>query len=200
MDHSWIMTIDFMISPIQKRSIMMGYFLSTFLVSLLITFAVVIVAECYIVFLSGGVLLSVKQWGMLGVSCLFTIFCSSAFMFFVASFFRRIDTFSTMTSTIGPLLGFLTGCYVPIGSLPETAQLVVTYFPLTSGVVLIRKVLTENVFTSDNEQMVATVKEELGITMGVQYETLVPLAILALSGVVFLAIALWNIKRYEFKR
>lgn len=191
---------DFMISPIQKRKIMLGYFLSPFMVSVIITFSVAIVAELYIVFLSKGAFLTLKQAILLFFSCLFTVFCSSAFMFFVASFFRKIDTFSTMTSIIGPLLGFLTGCYVPIGSLPETAQMVVKYFPLTSGVVLIRRVLTENVFTSDNPEAVRMIKEELGITMGGQHELLFPFVLLAISGIVFLAIALWNIKRFEVKR
>lgn len=191
---------DFMISPIQKRNIMMGYFLSTFMVSLIITFAVVIVSEMYIVFLSKGELLTLNQAILLLFSCLFTVFCSSAFMFFIASFFRKIDTFSTMTSIIGPLLGFLTGCYVPIGSLPEMAQTVVKYFPLTSGVVLIRRVLTENVFATDNPEVVRVIKEELGITMNVQHEILLPFVILAVSGSVFLVMALWNIKRFEVKR
>ncbi|KAF1299590.1 hypothetical protein BAU15_02800 [Enterococcus sp. JM4C] len=191
---------DFMISPIKKSKIMLGYFLSTFLVSLLITVAVVIISELYIVFVSGGALLSLKQAAMLAVACLFTVFCSSAFMFFIVSFFNRMDTFSTMTSIIGPLLGFITGCYVPIGSLPETAHTVVNYFPLTSGIVLIRQILTENVLATENTQVTQTIKEELGITMNFQHETFVCLAILAISGIVFLAIALWNIKRFEAKR
>ncbi|MBU5362794.1 ABC transporter permease [Enterococcus raffinosus] len=191
---------DFMISPISKSKIMLGYFFSTFLISLLVTLVVIVIAEIYIVVLSKGDLLTLSQFGLLFFVSLLTVFCSSAFMFFVASFFRRIDTFSTMTSVIGPLIGFLTGCYVPIGSLPDMAQTVVQYFPLTSGVVLIRQILTENVFTAADKPAMPTIKEELGIIMNGQNDMILPIAILLLSSCLFLVLALWNVKRVEVKR
>lgn len=191
---------DFMISPISKSKIMLGYFFSTFLISLLVTLVVIVIAEIYIVVLSKGDLLTLPQFGLLFFVSLLTVFCSSAFMFFVASFFRRIDTFSTMTSVIGPLIGFLTGCYVPIGSLPDMAQTVVQYFPLTSGVVLIRQILTENVFTAADKPAMPTIKEELGIIMNGQNDMILPIAILLLSSCLFLVLALWNVKRVEVKR
>ncbi|MCA5012091.1 MULTISPECIES: ABC transporter permease [unclassified Enterococcus] len=191
---------DFMISPIAKSKIMLGYFLSTFLISTIITLAVIIVAECYIVFISNGTWLSLPQFILLILAGFLTVLCSSAFMFFVASFFKRIDTFSTMTSIIGPLLGFLTGCYVPIGSLPEATRTVIQYFPLTSGIVLIRRILTENAFAADSSEVTQAVKEELGIIMNYSHEVLVPISILLVSSIFFLSIALWNVKRIEMKR
>lgn len=191
---------DFMISPISKGRIMLGYFLSTFLISLMITIAMIFAAELYIVFISKGDLLTLPQFGLLLLVSLLTVFCSSAFMFFIASFFRRIDTFSTATSIVGPLIGFLTGCYVPVGSLPENVKAVVEYFPLTSGVVLIRRILTENAFKKADTATISAVKEELGIVMDVQHEIMLPMGILLVSSVLFLSIALWNIKRIEVKR
>lgn len=191
---------DFMISPISKSKIMLGYFFSTFLISLLITLVVIVVAEIYLVVLSKGEFLTLPQFGLLFVVSILTVFCSSAFMFFVASFFRRIDTFSTVTAVIGPLIGFLTGCYVPIGSLPEGVQKVVEYFPLTSGIVLIRRILTENVFSSADKSAATMVKEELGIVMSGQTGIALPIAILVISSCLFLVVALWNVKRVEVKR
>ncbi|MDT2662032.1 ABC transporter permease [Enterococcus hulanensis] len=191
---------DFMISPISKSKIMLGYFFSTFLISLLITLVVIIIAEIYLVVLSKGEFLTLPQFGLLFVVSILTVFCSSAFMFFVASFFRRIDTFSTVTAVIGSLIGFLTGCYVPIGSLPEGVQKVVEYFPLTSGIVLIRRILTENVFSSADKSAATMVKEELGIVMSGQTGIALPIAILVISSCLFLVVALWNVKRVEVKR
>ncbi|MBO0450877.1 ABC transporter permease [Candidatus Enterococcus murrayae] len=191
---------DFMISPISKERIMLGYFFSTFLISLLITLVVIVIAEIYIVVLSKGKLLTLSQFGLLFFVSLLTVFCSSAFMFFVVSFFKRTDTFSTMTSVIGPLIGFLTGCYVPIGSLPNNVQRVVEYFPLTSGIVLIRRIMTENVFTTADKPAINTIKEELGIVMNGQNDLFLPVAILLISSGLFLAIALWNVRRVEIKR
>ena len=191
---------DFMISLISKSKIMLGYFFSTFLISLLITLVVIVIAEIYLVVLSKGEFLTLPQFGLLFVVSLLTVFCSSAFMFFIASFFRRIDTFSTVTAVIGPLIGFLTGCYVPIGSLPEGVQKVVEYFPLTSGIVLIRRILTENVFSSADKSAATMVKEELGIVMSGQTGIALPIAILVISSCLFLVVALWNVKRVEVKR
>lgn len=90
-----------------------------------------------------------------------------------------------MTSVIGPLIGFLTGYYVPFGSLPDTAQTIVQYFPLTSGVVLIRRILTENVFTAADEPAMTAIKEKLGIVMNGQNDVTLPIAILLLSSCLF---------------
>jgi multidrug/hemolysin transport system permease protein len=191
---------DFMISPISKQQIMLGYFLSTFFIATIITFGVIIVSELYIVFVSHGELLSLTQFGLLTLASLLTVLCSSSFMFFIASFFRKIDTFSTMTSIIGPLLGFLTGCYVPIGILPEITRKVIQYFPLTSGIVLIRRILTENALASDPPELVQAIQEELGIVMNYQHEILLPVVILIVSSMLFLGVALWNIRRIELRR
>lgn len=45
-----------------------------------------------------------------------------------------------------------------------------------------------------------TIKEELGIVMNGQNDVLLPIAILILSSFLFLALALWNVKRVEVKR
>lgn len=191
---------DFMISPLSKPDITLGYFFSTYLISLIITIVMIIVSEIYIVFVSQGSLLSITDFFLLLLASSLSILCSSAMMFCVASFFRRIDTFSTMTGIIGPLVGFLTGCYIPIGSLPELAQQVIKYFPLTSGIVLIRQIMTKQVFVTEKPQVVTEIKNQLGITLNLSHEVLIPMLILVLTSCLFLSIAAWNVKQTEMTR
>lgn len=79
-------------------------------------------------------------------------------------------------------------------------QTIVEYFPLTSGIVLIRRILTANVFTAADEPIATVIKEELGILLNGQESIILPIAILVISSCIFLAIALWNVKRIEVKR
>lgn len=191
---------DFMISPLSKPGITLGYFFSTYLISLIITIVMIILSEIYIVFVSQGSLLSITDFFLLLLASSLSILCSSAMMFCVASFFRRIDTFSTMTGIIGPLVGFLTGCYIPIGGLPELAQQVIKYFPLTSGIVLIRQIMTKQVFVTEKPEVVTEIKNQLGITLNLSHEVLIPILILVLTSCLFLSIAAWNVKQTEMTR
>ena len=191
---------DFMISPLTKREIMLGYFFSTYLISIVITLVTIVASEAYLVFVSKGSLLSFKDLSLLLAVSSLSVLCSTSLMFWIATFFRRMDSFSAIVSIIGPLVGFLTGSYVPIGGLPENASTVVKYFPLTSGVVLIRKILTKQAFEGSNPEATLTVQKELGIVMNYQHEILIPVSILVGSSLIFLILAFINVRRTELKR
>jgi multidrug/hemolysin transport system permease protein len=64
-------------------------------------------------------------------------------MYYIVSWFKSINAFSTASSIVGTLIGFITGIYIPIGSVPEAVQMVIKIFPPSHAAVLFRSVMME---------------------------------------------------------
>ncbi len=158
---------DFLCSPLKPYQLASGYILSVYAIGVIMTFFTLAISEAYIVFKGGSLLDIVSLSELIGV-ILLTVLASSAMIFFVVSLFSRSDTFHTAGSIIAPLSGFLTGIYIPIGSLPPFAQMVVKLFPISHGTVLIRQIMMKHAmsksFVSTPANIVSEIKQELGVT------------------------------------
>ena len=133
---------DLICSPLKKRHITGGYILSSYLVGVMMSLFALFVAELYIVN-NGGQLLSLPSLlqvvGMIMYSALF----STVALYFILSFFRSQGAFLTISVVVGVLIGFFTGCYVPVGLLPEGVQGLVKYFPPSHASSVIRQIMME---------------------------------------------------------
>ena len=127
---------DFLSSPLKRSSITLGYLFSAFIIAVIMSVIALIVIEIYIV-LSGGSLLPVAGFAIVLLLIIVSSFSNTAMMFFITSFFKSQNAFATASTIIGTLIGFLTGIYLPIGSLPSAVQMIVKLFPAVpcSGVV-----------------------------------------------------------------
>lgn len=119
---------DFQIAPIKRSQITAGYIISSWTISMIISIVAFIFAEVYIL-IYGGELLGLQQILKLFGVMVINVFSSTAMMLFLVSFFDSNNAFATASTIIGTLIGFLTGIYVPIGSLPGTIQTVIKVFP-----------------------------------------------------------------------
>ncbi len=157
---------DFLCSPMKSYQLTGGYTLSVYVIGVIMTLFTLAISEVYIVFKGGSLLDIVSLTEIIGVIIL-TVLASSAMIFFVVSLFRRSDTFHTAGSIIAPLMGFLTGIYIPIGSLPPIAQMVVKVFPISHGTVLMRQIMMKDAmskaFVSTPANTVLEIKQELGV-------------------------------------
>lgn len=157
---------DFYSSPIKRSQIAGGYILSAFTTGLLMTVLTFLLGEIYIL-ASGGTLLPfltmIKVFGIM----LITVLCSSSMVLFMVSFFRSVSTFSTASTIMGTLIGFLTGIYVPLGSLPKSVGWVIKLFPVSHGAALLRQVMMEETiaasFGGAPENIVLEFKRYMGV-------------------------------------
>lgn len=160
---------DFSASPVKRSTLAGGYIINSFIVSMILTFITLILAEGYII-MNGGELLSIKAF--LEVLCIIvlTVLCSSFMMFFLVSFFKSNNAFATASTVVGSLIGFLTGVYIPIGSLPSSVQMVVKIFPPSHSAVLLRKIMMEQAekisFAGAPEASI----NEFRLSLGVSFE------------------------------
>jgi len=192
---------DFQVAPISRAHLTGGYIFSAYLIGIIMSVIALIFAQIYIVVYGGEILPVNAALRVLGVIIL-AVFASSSMMFFLVSLFKSQNAFNSASAIVGTLIGFLTGIYVPIGSLPEVMQFVIKIFPVSHAGALLRQIMMEEpmqtVFYGAPEQTVRTFNENLGVTFSfgnTQVTALGSILVLIATGIVFYVLAVWNMSR-----
>ncbi|HRT68981.1 MAG TPA: ABC transporter permease [Bacilli bacterium] len=192
---------DFISSPLKRTNIAGGYILSAYLIGIIMSLITLVLVEIYIIG-NGGTLISFSTFiKVLGILILST-FANTSIMLFVVLFFNSNNAFSTASTIIGTIIGFLTGIYLPIGQLPKSMQWVVKLFPPSHSAVLFRQVMMEEPmavsFAGAPEAVVTEFKEAMGVIykMG-EYEVseLTSILIIAGVGVIFFFLSLLKLSQ-----
>jgi len=190
---------DFLSAPLKRSQLAGGYIISSFIVGVIMSIAALIISEIYILAGGGSLLGLMSLLKLLGVMLL-SVFASSAMVFFIVSFFKSSSAFASASTIIGTLIGFLTGIYIPIGSLPSGVQTAIKIFPISHSAALFRQIMMEapmsKAFANAPAQVVTGFKQMMGIVFFFGDRELSPLInilVLIVTGVVFLALAVLNI-------
>ena len=131
---------DLICSPLRRFHIAGGYILSAFSVGVIMSLLALILAEVYIVNNGGNPHTFEEILKLIGVIAYNGIFSTVA-LYFIVSFFRSNGAFLTTSVVVGVLIGFFTGCYLPIGLLPEGVQNIVKMFPPSHAASLMRQIM-----------------------------------------------------------
>lgn len=200
-DRTGRQTMDFLAAPVGRSQLVGGYLLSSCIVGFLLSVLALIIGEVYLLANGGalpGPMMLLQILGILAISVL----ASCALVFFLVSFFHSTGAFSTASAVIGTLIGFLTGIYLPIGSLPDAVQWVVKCFPISHAGALLRQVMMTDTlaasFTGAPQTAVQEFESMLGVTYTFGNYTMEPwahLLILAGTALVFFLLAVWNVSR-----
>lgn len=192
---------DFASSPIKKRRLAGGYLLSAYMIGVIMSFLAFLLVQLYIVISGGEWLDFISLLQSMGL-IFFTCFVNTSLVFFVVSFFKSQNAFATASTVIGTLIGFVTGIYLPVGTLPEAVQLVVKIFPVSHAAALFRQVLMKNQMEKAFEHVPSAYLEEFQDTMGVTFRfgdytvtPVVSILILLFTAVLFYALATFNLSR-----
>lgn len=191
---------DFLVSPIRRESLILGYLLSAGVVALIMTTVVLIISLVYL-YLVDGVGFDAGQiatiYGFLALSCL----AFAALSAFAVSFVRTTGAYSALSTIVGTILGFLAGAYIPVGALPEGVRTVVNALPFMQAAVPIRQEMTADslqAMTGGQAEAMTALQEVFGITASVGDWTVTNayvVFILALMTVVFTLLAAVRIRR-----
>lgn len=192
---------DFYTAPVKKSTLAGGYILSTFVIGVIMSVISLVLAEIYIIS-SGGELLPIdaliKTLGLI----LLSVVSSSSMVFFAVSFFKSQNAFSTASTVIGTLIGFLTGIYIPVGNLPNAVQTVIKLFPVAHSAALFRQVFMEYpmslAFFGAPVEKLDGFKYDLGVVFIVGKHTVSPLEsiiVLIITTIVFYGLAIINMSR-----
>ena len=192
---------DFNSSPIKRSSVTGGYIGSAFLIGVIMSFITVVIAEIYIV-LRGGDWLSLTACMKVFLLVFLATITNTSMVYFIVSFFKSHSAFNTVSTIIGTLIGFLTGIYLPIGTLPKAVQTIIKVFPVSHAASLFRQVLMEAPMQTSFEgipgQYLNEFKEYMGVTFHFGNYVVTPLVsimILIGTAVVFYCLSLLNISK-----
>lgn len=159
---------DFLTTPIGRVSIQSGYLFSAVLIGLLMTFLMLLCAEVY---------LSVCYGEMSGAGRIFPLYCviigsavsNASFVLLIVSFLQSSNALAACSTILGALIGFLTGIYLPMGSMADNVQMLVKCFPVSHSVVLYRQILVEPL-VDESLGVDTKAASEFMNYMGIRYE------------------------------
>ncbi|WP_104053271.1 MULTISPECIES: ABC transporter permease [unclassified Arthrobacter] len=191
---------DFLVSPIRREQLILGYLLSAGVVALIMTTVVLIISLAYL-YLVDGISFDAGQiatvYGFLALSCV----AFAALSAFAVSFVRTSGAYSALSTIVGTILGFLAGAYIPVGALPEGVRTVVNALPFMQAAVPLRQEMTADslqVLALDQPEAVIELQELFGITASVGDWTVTNayvVFVLAAMTVVFTLLAAVQIRR-----
>jgi len=190
---------DFYSAPIKRSQLAGGYIISSFIIGVIMSIVSLIVAEIYIL-ANGGKLLELMSLLKLFGVMLLSVFTGSSMVFFIVSFFKSSNAYTTASTVIGTLIGFLTGIYIPIGSLPSGVQTAIKIFPISHAAALFRQIMMEapmsTAFANAPVQVINGFKQTMGVVFYFGSTELSPIAnilVLVATGVVFYVLAVIKI-------
>ncbi|OZD32420.1 ABC transporter permease [Rhodococcus sp. 06-1477-1B] len=177
---------DFLVSPIRRVELILGYLLSSFLISLTMTLVIVVVGQVYLLTQGSPVMSASEAGETLGYVVLSSV-AFAALSSFVVTFLRSSGAFAALSTVVGTVIGFLAGAYIPVGTLPDAIVNGVNALPFAQSAMLIRTPMTAQALAAlagDEGQAADAVKAFYGITAHVgEFEVTSGLAVAVLVAV-----------------
>lgn len=127
---------DLRITPVRTSTLSIGYYLSSFLSTLLICFIAAILCLGYIAIM--GWFMSVGDVLLLFVDVFLLTLFGTALSSVINFFLSTQGQMSAVGTLVSSCYGFICGAYMPISSFNETLQKVISFLPGTYGTVLVR--------------------------------------------------------------
>jgi multidrug/hemolysin transport system permease protein len=190
---------DFSSAPLKRSQLAGGYIMSSFIIGVIMSIAALVLAEVYIIADGGKLITLIPLLKLFGVMLL-SVFAGSSMVFFIASFFKSNNAFATASTIIGTLIGFLTGIYIPIGSLPSAVQAAIKLFPISHAGALFRQIMMAAPmsisFKNAPLQAATDFKQVMGVVFYVGSKELSPvlnIMVLVATGIVFYIMAVIRI-------
>lgn len=159
---------DFYVSPIKKSKIVGGYIISSFIVGSMMSVVTLIISQIYLVY-SGVYVLNFKELTEVFLIILMTSLSNSAMILFIVSLFSSEKAFSTASTIVGTLIGFITGIYLPISMLPDSVQIIVKLFPTSHGISILRQIFMKKQMDISFADVPTNYINEFKESMGVVY-------------------------------
>lgn len=138
---------DFLVSPLRRGQLVLGYLVSAITVALTMSTVVLALSLVYLGLVDGVWLTPRRLLEVVGIMAL----CCAAFTALsalVTSFLRTTSAFSAMGTVVGTILGFIAGAYIPLGSLPEQVASTVNTLPFAQAAMLLRRPFTEDTLST----------------------------------------------------
>lgn len=192
---------DFMVAPIKRWQLVAGYIISAWVIGIAIGIFVFVLSQVYITMRGGELISYFNALKVVGLIVL-NVLAFSSINFLFISWVKTNAAFSTISTLVGTLIGFVTGVYVPIGVLPKALQSVIMLFPQTHGASAMRQLYMQRAIETGFVGTPEAIKGEFlsiyGIVLKINGgELRIPSMVLyiAASGLLFFALSVLRMMR-----
>ncbi len=196
---------DFIVAPIKRSYIVMGYILSSIILGVLMTFISFIAVQLYILSVGGELLTFVDIIKVL-IGIIFTVLAIGSIAFLGFTFINSEKTVSIISAIVGTLIGFLVGVYVPIGVMPAFIQQAIKFIPITYSATMFKEIFTREpanlVFANAPSEALYEYNAFMGniIIIGDnQLSYISMLGILLLTSLVFFTLSVFRVSKMKNK-
>lgn len=131
--------VDLMVTPMSPWKSSCGYILGTFAAAMLMSLAMMVLALAYLA--ASGCPMSGTGIALAFVLAVPSCLSGCIVMYGLTSFLKSSGAFAGFFSIVSVLVGFLTGIYMPMGSMPDGMQVVGTAMPATHFAALFRQLI-----------------------------------------------------------
>lgn len=158
---------DFKISPLGDTRLLMGYIFSSAIVGIMISAMVLLMGEVYLYIRYGIVAGETHILKIYMISVINSLLCSIIILLPV-SFLKSSNALAGCCTIFGALIGFLTGIYLPVGTVDENVAMIIKYFPVSHSTSVLRRLLTEKILETSIDPSIVN-KEETMEYLGIIY-------------------------------
>ena len=159
---------DFLITPVKRTSLMLGYVLAACLAGICLTVLVFLLGELFVSFVGGPVLSLAAHWKLLGLIVLLNI-SFAGFSFFVTFRLKTNAALTIVNTLLNTLIGFFAGLYFPLGYLSEEIAVIIKVFPLSHAAALFRQIFMEDAlnlaFRNTSPSIIEDIRQSYGLDL-----------------------------------
>lgn len=180
-------------APVRRGIITAGYIAAAWLASVIVCTITLVITEAYCV-VQGMDAYSAAEHVQLFGMIMVNSFAYASLMYLIAMLAKTEGAWSGLGTTVGTLVGFLGGIYIPIGALSGVIGNVMKCTPVIYGTAMFRNVMTRGIMETLFSNVPGELTDEYRLVMGIDldvFDRLVGIReewiLLFLCGVVFLA-------------
>lgn len=160
---------DFLVSPIRRGQLVLGYIGSAFTVGVVMSLIALAISLVYL-WLNSGIALTVAQTLRVVLWTVLSTAAFTALWSFIVPFLRTSGAFAALSTVVGTVAGFVAGAYIAVGLFPAAVKDVVSALPFAQSAMLMRREFTGeplDELVGGHEPAVAELSDFYGITLHV---------------------------------
>lgn len=146
----------FLVTPVKRSKIIIAYFVSSVIVTIILSFLIWIATILYVGFVSGywyNFDVIIKVFLLL---ILFTMI-SSSLMVLITSFLKSNNAFGTVAGVLGTFIGFVAGIYMPLENFGKGMKYFASIIPFTHMTILLKSILLKEPYLLLENELSKTV-------------------------------------------
>lgn len=135
----------FMVTPVERYKVILAYFISSTLVTVVLSIFMWILTILY-VGITSGYWYSIGTILVSSLLIIFYTFISSALMLFLVTLIKSQNAFGALAGVLGTVIGFMSGIYMPLFVLGKGMANVASVVPFTHMTILLKQVILKEAY------------------------------------------------------